>query len=81
MSAGQWFTLVRFRGDPQHLTGVSQPRTAREALDLLTSWEQAYRDDTTVVFDPDQRPLERSTLEYLASGLQPPRDARGRGVG
>jgi hypothetical protein len=73
MDGGQWFTLVRFQDSPQHLTGVSQARTALEALDQLRAWDGAYPADTTVVFDPQNRPLERQQLAYHASGLRPPR--------
>jgi hypothetical protein len=69
-----WYTLVRFQGDPQHLTGVSQARTALEALTLLQAWEDRYPEDTTVVFDVDNRPLTRAQLEDLATGLRPPPD-------
>ncbi len=69
----EWFTLVRFRGDPQHLTGVSEARTAREALDQCMAWEERYPGDTVIVFAPDQQPIIRAQLEFLAAGLHPPR--------
>ncbi|HEY7294025.1 MAG TPA: hypothetical protein VH916_03245 [Dehalococcoidia bacterium] len=68
MATGQWFTLVRFRGDPTHLTGVAQTRNARETLTLLDAWDARYPEETTVVFDPQNKPLERSLIEWLASG-------------
>jgi hypothetical protein len=68
MSTGQWYTLVRFRADPQHLTGVSQARTAQEALTQFSAWEQAFPDDTIVVFDRENRPLTSTQLEALARG-------------
>ncbi|HEY7294230.1 MAG TPA: hypothetical protein VH916_04270 [Dehalococcoidia bacterium] len=71
MTAGHWFTLVRFKDDPRYLMGVSQARTAQEALDQLTAWTMAHPADTTIVFDPQNRSLERSTLEEQASGLSP----------
>jgi hypothetical protein len=74
MSADQWFTLVRFRDDPQHLTGVSQARTAQEALDQLTAWDEAYPAETTIVFDPEQHPLDRPVLLERAAGLHPAED-------
>jgi hypothetical protein len=70
MPTGQWYTLVRFHGDPQHLTGVSQARTPLEALLQLERWEATYAADTTVVFDRDNRPVDRPQLEYLAAGLR-----------
>ncbi len=69
MATGHWYTLVRFHGDRQHLTGVSQARTAQEALDQLVAWEEQHRADTTVVFDSDNHPMDRQYLEYLAAGL------------
>lgn len=57
-----WYTLVRFKDDPQHLTGVSQTRTAAEALALVADWTSAYPDHTTVVFDPKNAPVNRRTL-------------------
>lgn len=72
MATGQWFTLVRFCDRPEQLTGVSQARTAEEALRLLERWADAFPADTAVVFDPRNRALPRQQLEYLAAGLRPP---------
>lgn len=66
MAVAQWFTLVRFREDPSHLTGVAQARDAREALGLVEQWQEHFPDDTTVVFDPQNKPVERTLLESLA---------------
>ncbi len=63
MAVAQWFTLVRFQGDPSHLTGVAQARDARETLALIEQWQQRFPDETTVVFDPQNKPVERSLLE------------------
>lgn len=72
MPAGLWFTLVRFRDTPQHLTGVAQARTAQETLTLLQTWAGQYPAETTVVFDPDNRPLTRTQLEERATRGEPP---------
>ena len=74
MASQTWYTLVRFHGDPQHLTGVSQARTAQEALLLLQDWETAYPADTAVVFGTNNRPVERAQLEAWAAGQPPPPD-------
>ncbi len=57
-----WYTLVRFKDDPQHITGVSQARTPEEALAVIDSWGSAYPDHTTVVFDPKNKPVNRKAL-------------------
>ncbi|HZQ35748.1 MAG TPA: hypothetical protein VFD32_07435 [Dehalococcoidia bacterium] len=57
-----WYTLVRFKDDPQHITGVSQARTPEEALSLMDTWGNAYPDHTTVVFDPKNAPVNRRAL-------------------
>ncbi len=75
MPTGQWFTLVRFHQRPEQLTGVSQARTAQEALLVLERWDGEFPADTSVVFDPRNRPVDRHLLEYLAAGLRPPPDA------
>jgi hypothetical protein len=69
-----WYTLIRFKGSPADMTGVSQTKTAAEALTLLESWEAEYPEDTTVVFDPQNAPLQRASLEMLAVH-QPSSDA------
>lgn len=61
-----WYTLVRFKDDPQHITGVSQARTAEEALSLMDAWASAHPDHTTVVFDPKNTPVNRKTLAESA---------------
>jgi hypothetical protein len=61
-----WYTLVRFKDSPKDVTGVSQTKTAAEALALLDKWETAYPEDTSVVFDPQNRPIQRAELEQLA---------------
>ncbi len=66
MAVAQWFTLVRFQGDPSHLTGVAQARDARETLALMEQWQQRFPDETTVVFDPLNKPVDRSLLESQA---------------
>ena len=69
-----WYTLVRFKGTPTDLTAVSQTKTAAEALALLDSWESEFPEDTALVFDPRDAPLQRSALEMLAAH-QPSSDA------
>jgi hypothetical protein len=76
MTAGQWYTLIRFHQTPDHLTGVAEACTAQEALQLLDGWAERYPADTTRVFTPEQRPIERAELEYAAAGLRPPRRRR-----
>ena len=71
MAPAQWYTLIRFHQSPQQLTGVSQGRTAHEALELLSAWETQYSAETTVVFDPQNRPVTRDALASLAAGLRP----------
>ena len=61
-----WYTLIRFKGTPKDVTGVSQTKTAAEALALLQSWEAGFPEDTAVVFDPENQPLQRGLLELLA---------------
>ncbi len=74
MSSPQWFTLIRFRERPECLTGVCQARTPSEALALLEEWETRFSAETTVVFDPRNRPVERTALEWLTYG-SPRRDS------
>lgn len=62
-----WYTLIRFRETPSDLTAVSQTKTAAEALTLLTGWETEFPDETAVVFDPENAPLQRAVLEMLAT--------------
>jgi len=66
-----WYTLIRFNGSPKDMTGVSQTKTAAEALTLLDRWADEYPDDTTVVFDPQNAPLQRTALEMLATRQEP----------
>ncbi len=75
MPAAQWYTLIRFRDRPECLTGVCQARTAAETLALLDDWESRFAAETTVVFDPRNRPLERTALEWLTYG-SPPRGSQ-----
>lgn len=63
-----WYTLVRFKDDPQHITGVAQARTADEALSLLDTWGNHYPEHTTVVFDPKNAPVNRRTLAESGAG-------------
>ncbi|HEY7296072.1 MAG TPA: hypothetical protein VH916_13595 [Dehalococcoidia bacterium] len=72
LAAGQWFTLARFKDDPRHLTGISQARTAQEALDQLTAWEAPYLAETTIALDPARHPLERPALTARAAAPIPP---------
>jgi hypothetical protein len=72
MPTGQWYTLVRFHQRPEQLTGVSQARSAQEALAQVWAWDQAHPADTTVVFGQDNHPVALEQLEYLAAGLRPP---------
>jgi hypothetical protein len=75
MAVAQWFTLVRFQGDPSHLTGVAQARDAREALALLGQWQDRFPDHTTVVFDPENKPVEQTLLESLVEAQPASKDA------
>ncbi|HZQ34481.1 MAG TPA: hypothetical protein VFD32_01015 [Dehalococcoidia bacterium] len=68
MPAAHWYTLIRFNGRPERLTAVCQARTAVETLALLDDWEVRFASETTVVFDPRNRPLERPALEWLTYG-------------
>lgn len=61
-----WYTLIRFKDTPKDVTGVAQVKTAGEALALLRSWESDFPDDTAVVFDPENQPLQLGLLELLA---------------
>jgi hypothetical protein len=61
-----WYTLVRFREGPTNITGVSQAKTAADALQQLENWERLYPDDTTVVFDPKNAPIQRTALVEAA---------------
>jgi len=63
-----WYTLVRFKDDPQHITGVSQARTPAEALTLMDAWGNSFPDHTTVVFDPKNTPVNRKMLAESATG-------------
>ena len=74
MPAPQWYTLIRFRDRPDCLTAVCQARTAAETLTLLDQWEAQFAVETTVVFDPRNRPLERTSLEWLTYGSPPRRN-------
>ena len=73
--------MARFRRTRLHTTipaTVATPaRTARETLRLLEQWEARYPADTTVGFAPDNQPIDRLQLEYLAAGLRPPRQHPG----
>lgn len=66
-----WYTLVRFNGTPKDMTGISQTKTAHEALSLLDAWEESFPDETSVVFDPKNQPLQRSALTDLAAQQRP----------
>lgn len=66
-----WYTLVRFKEAPQNITGVSQAKTAADALAQLDAWERDYAGETTVVFDPKNAPVNRKTLTELASRVSP----------
>jgi len=64
-----WYTLVRFKDAPQHITGVSQAKTAGDALLLMESWEQGFPGETTVVFDPKNAPVNRKALSDSATRI------------
>ena len=61
-----WYTLVRFKDAPQHITGVSQAKTAADALNQMETWERDFPGETTVVFDPKNAPINRRTLTETA---------------
>ncbi len=65
-----WYTLVRFKDAPQHITGVSQTRTPDEALSLMDAWTREFPDHTTVVFDPKNAPVNRRALADAAASAQ-----------
>jgi len=58
----EWYTLVRFNETPANLTGVSQTRSAPEALRLLIEWDDSYPGETTCIFDPHNAPVSRIDL-------------------
>lgn len=62
-----WYTLVRFKDAPQHITGVSQARTAGEAFGQMEAWEHNFPEDTVVVFDPKNIPVARRDLAHAAA--------------
>ncbi len=62
-----WYTLVRFKDAPQNITGVSQAKTAADALTQLEAWERDHASETTVVFDPKNVPVNRKTLSESAT--------------
>ncbi len=61
-----WYTLVRFKEAPQNITGVSQAKTAADALSQLDAWERDHAGETTVVFDPKNVPVNRRSLSESA---------------
>ncbi len=65
-----WYTLVRFKDAPQHITGVSQARTASDALGQMETWERNFPEDTIVVFDPKNTPVARDALRSAAVAAQ-----------
>jgi len=68
VAAQHWYTLIRFDGSPNKLTGVAQARTPAETLEVLCMWEERFPGHTTVVFDQKNAPIERPILEWLAMG-------------
>jgi len=62
-----WYTLVRFKDAPQHITGVSQAKTANDAASLADVWERDFPGETVVVFDPKNAPINRRSLADAAS--------------
>jgi hypothetical protein len=67
----EWYTLVRFHGEPSNLTAVAQTRTAGEALKLLADWEADMPDETAVVFDQRNAPIARASLLLDARHEEP----------
>ena len=67
----EWYTLVRFNGEPSNLTAVAQTRTANEALKLLADWEALAPDETAVVFDQRNAPIARAALLLDARHEEP----------
>jgi len=61
-----WYTLVRFKEAIQNITGVSQAKTAADALGQLETWESEFPGETTVVFDPKNAPVQRRALAEAA---------------
>ncbi len=70
-----WYTLVRFKEAPANITGVSQAKTAADALQQLENWERDYPDHTTVVFDPKNAPVQRRTLLEASESTTSPTGA------
>ena len=62
-----WYTLVRFKDAPQHITAISQAKTAGDALGQVETWERNFPDHTIVVFDPKNAPVAREALASAAS--------------
>ncbi|MHB8576149.1 MAG: hypothetical protein ACYDCQ_12555 [Dehalococcoidia bacterium] len=75
-----WYTLVRFKDAPQYITGVSQAKTAADALSLAETWERDFAGETTVVFDPKNAPVNRRNLAEAAAKT-PAGAPAGRGLG
>lgn len=75
MPAQQWYTLVRFKDTPEHLTGVSETRTAADAVRLVGTWEESFPADTVVVFDPQRKPMSQRALHDAAALPVPIADA------
>lgn len=67
----EWYTLVRFDGEPRNLTAVAQTRTASEALTLMSQWESLAPAETTIVFDQRNAPIARAALHLEARHEEP----------
>ena len=67
----EWYTLVRFDGEPTDLTAVAQTRTANEALKLMADWEVLAPDETIIVFDQRNAPIARTALLLDARHEEP----------
>lgn len=67
MFTDTWYTLFRFLGTPEHLTAVAQTKTATEAHALIGDWTGQWPDETSLVFDTANHPVEPSLLVATAS--------------
>jgi len=67
----EWYTLVRFDGEPSKLTAVAQTRTAGEALKLIENWEAVAPGETAIVFDQHNAPIAQAALLLSARHEEP----------
>ncbi|HZQ35695.1 MAG TPA: hypothetical protein VFD32_07170 [Dehalococcoidia bacterium] len=78
MASNGHFTLVRFKDDAQHITGVAELADASTSLQQVRAWAAAHPEEQFVVFDRDLRPVPRAQLEQLAKAGAPEPPAAAR---